>query len=161
MKVLMKVRAEILKGKRKMSLQMSLVLAAALLLVSANGVPAASGEETKKEIKEAAVAIKDYTVEQKDQAVKKGKELLEKLDGNMEGWEGRMKEKWDKLQDASKEKYEASKESLAKQRAELSVMLEKMQDNSGEAWDDVKGGFMDAYNTLNEKVKKAEEESAK
>ncbi len=145
----------------KKNMNLLVFVAAASMLVSANGVLAASGEETKKEVKEAAVAIKDYTVEQKDQAVKKGKELLEKLDSNMDGWEGRMKEKWDKLQRASKDNYEVSKESLAKQRAELSVMLEKMKDNSGEAFGDVKGGFMDAYNALNEKLKKVEEGSGK
>ena len=89
------------------------------------------------------------------------KELLEKLDDNMEGWEGRMKEKWDQLQKTSKDNYKISKKYLAEQRAELNVLLKKMQENSGAAWSDVKGGFIDAYNALNEKLKKAEQEEAK
>ena len=122
-----------------------------------NNVIASSHEAAKKEIKEAAAAIKDYTIEEKEEAVAKAQELMEKFDDNRHVWEGRMKEKFANLKDASKEKYEVSKKSLEKQRQELSVWKDKMQNSTSDAWDEVKSGFQGAYESLVEEWNNTEQ----
>ncbi|MGB3212502.1 MAG: hypothetical protein WBB19_17510 [Desulforhopalus sp.] len=117
----------------------------------------ASGENTKEEIQEAAAAIGDYTVEQKDAAVAKAKELMEKLDTKITVWEGQLEENWSDLKQSSRENYQQSLRELRKQRNDLSEWYGSMKYSSKEAWNEVKQGFSNAYDSLADAYSDTEE----
>ena len=118
---------------------------------------AASSNEVKKEVQEAASAIGDYSVEHKDKAVAEAKELMKKLDQSMDDAESSMKENWHSLEDSTKQNYELSKKEFHDQRKELAGWLDKMQNSSADAWEETKKGFADAHDSMSSSWKKATE----
>lgn len=132
--------------------------ALAALLTTGSVACAASGADIKKEAGETASAIKEYSIEQKDAAVAKANELMETLDDNAHVWEGRIKEKWASLKESSHDNFNATNEKIKQQRAELAEWAKKLQSSSGDAWDEAREGFDNAYETLKESLSKAADE---
>lgn len=115
-----------------------------------------SGQQAQPEEQSAMSEMKEYTIEQKDAAVAKAQEMMEDLDKKIESWEMKMDQKWDDLKETSRENYAKSKEELKNQRADMAAWLEKMQNSSGEAWEEVTQGFVDGYDAFVESWNKAE-----
>ncbi len=126
------------------------------LLIASVSQSSTTGDNAKKEVKEAAAAIGDYTSEQKDAAVDKAKELMDKLDTRMELWETKLEGKWQDLKQTSKENYTQSKQELKERRSKVSQWYENMKDSSADAWDNVKQGFSNSYNELSESFDETE-----
>ena len=110
----------------------------------------ATGEEAKKEVKEAAAAVGDYTSEQKDAAMARAKELMDDLDARMEVWDAKFESNWQDLKESSRENYTEAKQEMKQQRDKLSEWYDNMKDSSADAWDDVKEGFSNSYDELSE-----------
>ena len=141
----------------------SFILLLTLMAVFICFVPApvwSGASDVKEEVKQAGAAIGEYSAEQKDAAIDKAKEMMDELDDRMHVLEGRFKEKQGNLKQSSKESYQRSMQELKRQREELSAWYEKMKDNSGDSWQEIKQGFADAYDSLATSWNKATEEVA-
>lgn len=139
--------------------------ASAALIIASIGVftamPAFSADrpaekkEVGKEVKEAVEAIKEYSADQKDEAVKKGKAVLDNLDDHIEHLESRIKKDWDKMGDSARKTAKTSLEAIQKQRDEMAKWVGSMKQSSSGAWEDVKKGFVESYQSLSESFDKA------
>ena len=57
-------------------------------------------------------------------------------------------DEWKDLGNEARKKRQAALKTLRQQRAELSEWYGGMKHSSGDAWDEVKAGFVDAYEAL-------------
>lgn len=105
-------------------------------------------QEVKEEWREAMAAIKGYSAEQRDEALEKSKALIDSIDTRIEALEARAADGWDGLAADMRAKRRATLKTLHRQRTELAEWYGGMKHSSGEAWDDVKDGFVDAYDKL-------------
>ncbi len=117
--------------------------------------PSAEKKEVGQEVKEAVQAIKEYSADQKDEAVKKGKTVLDNLDGRIEQMESRIKREWDQMGDSARKTAKTSLEGIKKQREKVAEWVGSMKQSSSGAWEEVKKGFVESYQTLNESFDKA------
>lgn len=115
----------------------------------------AEKKEVGKEVKEAVEAIKEYSVDQKDEAVKKGKAVLDHLDDHIEQLELRIKKDWDTMGDSARKTAKTSLEAIEKQRDEMAKWVGSMKQSSSGAWEDVKKGFVESYQSLSDSFDKA------
>lgn len=134
----------------------SLCLFSAIFLIISL-MQAASQEDVKKELGEAAVAIGEYGADQKDKAIAEGKELMRKLDKSMDDTEASVKENWHSLGESAKHNYELSKKEFKEQRKELAGWLDKMHSSTADSWEETKKGFANAHDSLSSSWKKATE----
>ena len=114
--------------------------------------------KVQKEVNEALEAIHSYGVDQKDQAVLKAEASLEKIDTEIHKLEEEIDSKWDSMSASSKAKAKSSLDSLRIQRAKVADWFNKMKNSSSKAWEEVKAGFSQSYNSLEQSFRKAAEE---
>ena len=114
--------------------------------------------DVKREWAEALGAIKGYSSTQRDEAVKKAGSLLDSMDSQIETLEARAENEWKDLGKDARAKRQAAMKTLRRQRAELSEWYGGMKHGSGEAWDEVKAGFIDAYDALGKSFSDAAKE---
>jgi hypothetical protein len=114
--------------------------------------------EVQSETIEALKTIKTYTLEQKDQAVASVGAMLDDLDARMDDMQQRIEGKWDQMDQASRERINATLKKLRRQRNELSEWYGGMKHSSAKAWDHVKEGFAEGYESLVESFDSAEDE---
>ena len=106
-------------------------------------------------VAEAVCAIKNYSVNQKDEAVKDIKKLIDNLDARIESVENWMEKKQSQMSQTTREKAKATLKELRKQRNEVAEWYGGLKYSSAEAWEDVKQGFSNGYNTLTKSLSKA------
>jgi hypothetical protein len=112
-------------------------------------------KEVSQEVKEAFDAIKNYSAEQRDEAVKKVKVAMDRLDASIQGMEDRLEKKWGQMDQAARENARSAIQSLRKKRTELAEWYGAMKHSSANAWEDVKKGFLDSYDSLSKAFDKA------
>ncbi len=117
-----------------------------------------TGEDVKKETKEAVETVMNYSADQKDQALTNAQKMLDDFDAKMKGWEDKMKSKWGDTKSAAKDSYTNTQEGMMKKRQELSQWYDKMKDSSADAWGEMQQGFSDSYNELSDSFDKAQKE---
>jgi len=103
-----------------------------------------TGDEVMRETGEAVDTAVRFADQEKDKFVAASQEQLEAL-----------KAKWSSWQADAGEKTEQMKQQLNEQYAEASEKLGKLKDTSGEAWTEMKAGFLDAYKDLETATKDA------
>ena len=126
-------------------------------------------ETTATEVKEEAMetynALKSFTLEQRDEAMTAAKEKLTKLDSRIDELQASLDQNWQEMSEASRKKTRQTLNLLHKQRENVAEWLGGMRHSSSEAWEDVKKGFADSYDRLEEAFDDAkshfEKESAK
>ena len=99
--------------------------------------------------------LQQYTAEQRDQAVKEAEQALEKLDRRIDELETRVDNNWDNMTQAARKKARASLKALRKQRNELAEWYGSFKNSSAGAWEQMKKGFSDAYQSLSDSWEKA------
>jgi len=114
-----------------------------------------TAKEVKQEVAEAVCAIKNYSVNQKDEAVKDIKKLIDNSDARIESVENWMEKKQSQMSQTTREKAKATLKELRKQRNEVAEWYGGLKYSSAEAWEDVKQGFSNGYNTLTKSLSKA------
>jgi chromosome segregation ATPase len=142
------------------------LLPALFLVLTAPSLAAASSdevtrEEMNQEISEAIAAIKGYSVEQRDRALEEARAMMDKLDARIARLEDSLQNDWNELSQATREQTNDSLRALRKKRNALSEWYGGLAQSSGEAWEEVKDGFSQAYADLQESwadVKAAYEE---
>ncbi len=112
-------------------------------------------KKAQKEVAEAAQAIKNYSADQRDEAVKKVKSSLDALDASIDRLQASIDKKWDQMSQTSREKARATMKKLRKQRNQVAEWYGGMKHSSAGAWDQMKKGFSDAYESLHDSWKKA------
>jgi hypothetical protein len=118
----------------------------------------ATSKDVKQETMEAIEAIKTYSVDKKNKAVKEVKVVLEDLDIRIDRMQSRIEKKWDQMDQASRDKAKETMQALRKKRNELSEWYGGLKHSSADAWDHVKKGFVDGYESLVSAFDKAENE---
>ena len=112
-------------------------------------------KEVKEKVAEAAQAIEKYSVDQRDEAVKKAKVALDDLDARIDRMESRVNKKWDQIDQTTRNKAINTLTALRKQRNELAEWYGGLKHSSGNAWEDVKKGFLNSYRELRDAFDKA------
>ena len=136
------------------------VLAVGLCVVVAQPLPAVgqtSGQEVKQKTVEAAAALKDYAVDRKDDAVAYAKKLVDDLDAGIHELEAKLSA----AKGDAKEKGQRQLTDLKAKRDKAAQQLTELKNESGNAWEHVKHGFLDAYRDLRESYDKAADEFRK
>jgi hypothetical protein len=114
-----------------------------------------SKKEVGQEVRETIEAIKEYSADQKDEAVKKGKAVLDNLDGRIEQMESKIKKEWNQMGESARKTAKTSLETIRKQRNEVAKWVGSMKQSSSSAWEEVKKGFVESYETLSDSFDKA------
>ena len=117
-----------------------------------------SAQDVKKETKELITSLKKYSVAQKDKAAKKIDAALAKLDRRIDALESDIDRDWNKMSDTARQKTRASLRALRKERAKLAEWYGGMKNSSASAWEHMKQGFSDAYESINASWAKARNE---
>ena len=127
-------------------------------MASVSSAAQPSAEAVKEKVSEAAEAIKNYSVEQRNQALKKAQALLDDLDARIEPMESRLNDKWGQMDQTTRQKMVDTLTALRKQRNEAAEWYGGLKHSSGNAWEDVKKGFLNSYHDLQNTFDKARNE---
>lgn len=138
------------------------VLILALLSIGSGNVLASShkdGKTTANEVKEEALetyeALKNYTLEQREEAMSEAKERLNRLDTRINELQQTLDEGLQDMSSATRKKTRQTLNMLQRQRENVAEWYGGMQHSSSDAWEDVKKGFADSYDRLEEAFDKA------
>ncbi|MCE2594392.1 hypothetical protein K6Y31_06155 [Motilimonas cestriensis] len=115
-------------------------------------------EEVKKETQDLLQTIDSYTADKKDEAVQEAKNGLDRLDKRIDALEARVDKNWDKMSNVAREEARENLRALRKQRNQVAEWYGSMKTSSDDAWDHMKQGFSDAYETLEGAWEKSEKE---
>ncbi len=99
-----------------------------------------------------------YTADRKDEAIRESKTALENLDRRLGILEAKVDAGWDKMDAAAREKARESLKAIRQQRNQAAEWYGSMKSSSGDAWEHMKKGFIDAYKTLGKAWEKSEKE---
>jgi len=123
-----------------------------------SGNDTVTAQDVKKETQEFINTLQQYTADQRDQAVKEAKQALKKLDGRIDELESRVDNNWDMMTQAARQKARANLKALRQQRNELAEWYGSFKNSSAGAWGQMKKGFSDAYQAMNDSWEKAKSE---
>jgi len=130
------------------------ILAGVTALWLAQPVTAAeqtTAADVSKQTSETWNTIKAYSVDKKNDAVAYGKQLMKDTDARI----AQLEAKASKASGEAKAKYEKELKELKVTRANAAAKLDKMEKETGSAWNDSKQGFADAYRDLQNAYHKA------
>lgn len=116
-------------------------------------------QDVKQETQDLLRTLQGYTADQRNEAIRRTDRAVKKLDGRIEALETRIDNNWDQMDQASREKARAGMKALRRQRTELAEWYGGLKNSSVNAWEQMKKGFSDAYQTINDSWEKAERES--
>jgi gas vesicle protein len=128
------------------------------LLAAETSADSTTVQEVNQEATEVARSIKDYSAEQRDEAVKNAKTAMDDLDARIERLETQLDEKWDKMDQAARQQARSTLTELKKQRDEVAEWYGGLKHGSAKAWEDVKKGFVNSFQTLGDAFEKAKQE---
>ena len=120
-----------------------------------------TASEIKKNAAQTYKSLKDYSVQQRDKAVAEAKEELGKLDQHIAEMQRNLDEHWQDMSAAARKQTRESLALLRQKREEAAEWYGGLKHSSGEAWEEVKKGFSDSYDRLEQAVKKAAKEFEK
>ncbi|MCZ4279700.1 hypothetical protein O4H49_02845 [Kiloniella laminariae] len=107
-------------------------------------------EQVQQDAAELMESIKGYSAEQRDEALADAQEGLDSLDREIDALETRIDKNWDEMDQAAREQARESLRALRKQRTELAQWYGEWKNSSADAWDEVKKGFSEAYQSLSD-----------
>jgi len=107
--------------------------------------------DVSKQTGETWNTIKAYSQDKKKEAVAYGKQLMKDTDARI----AQLEAKASKASGEAKAMYEKEIKDLKVTRANAAAKLDKMEKDSGGAWNDAKQGFADAYRDLQNAYNKA------
>ena len=117
-----------------------------------------TAKDIKKETQDLLHTLQQYTVDQRDQAVKEADQALKKLDERIDKLESRVDNNWDKMTQAARQKARDNLQLLRQQRNELAEWYGGFKYSSKNAWQRMKQGFTDAYQTMSDSWQQAKRE---
>jgi hypothetical protein len=117
-----------------------------------------SAAEVRQKLTDAAETIKNYSADKRDEAAKKAKAALDALDARIDTLEGEIDKNWEKMDKLAREQARGTLSALRKQRLKVAEWYGGLKGSSAGAWEDMKKGFSDAYQSLQHAWEKAERE---
>ena len=125
---------------------------AVLMLVQpAAAAPQNTGAGVSTQTVETWNTLKAYSVDKKNEAVAYGRQLMKDTDARI----AQLEPKAAKASGEAKAQYEKEVKDLKLTQARAAAKLDKMEKDSGSAWNDAKQGFADAYRDLQNAYDKA------
>lgn len=114
-------------------------------------------EEIQHDTHELIESLGDYTAQQRDAVVTEVNKSLTQLDRYTERMQERIDANMQVMSIESQELARNAMEKLREQRAVVNVHLEQLANNTTDTWDEVKDGFVKAYEQMNEAWEEAEQ----
>lgn len=105
-------------------------------------------KELKAEISEAMTAVADYSEQESDQALTTAKEAMMRLDAAIERREQALRDNWADMSQAAREEASDRMTDLRQARNTLSERYGALKAGTGNAWDDLKAGFSEAWTSF-------------
>src|SRR5664279_5444277 len=124
---------------------------ALLLAQPAAAAPQNTGAGVLTQTVETWNTIKAYSVDKKNEAVVYGRQLMKDADARI----AQLEAKAAKASGEAKLRYEKEVKHLKLTQTRAAAKLDKMEKDSGSAWNDAKQGFADAYRDLQNAYDKA------
>ena len=149
------MKAKSLKKANQVFITVLFFAIAAVSFAAQPAVDKTTSKEVKEKVVEAAEAIKSYSIDQRDEALKKAKAALEDLDARIDPMQAQLNEKWGQMDQMARQKSMDTLTALRKQRNEAAEWYGGLKHSSGNAWEDVKRGFLKSYHDLQETFQKA------
>lgn len=131
---------------------------ASVAFAASDSADKTSFEQVQKKMGEAAAAIKNYSVEQRDEAGRQVEATLHELDTDIKDMQQRLYEQADHMDKASRQQARDALEVIRKQRNDLSEWYGRMQHSTGNAWMEIKSGFVKSFEELQKSYDEAKEE---
>ena len=103
---------------------------------------------TREDVDQAMETIQDYSVEQRDEALQQGRTMLDNIDARIEDAEENIRENWNEMDESARERARAALSDMRQRREDVAEWYGGLRYSSGDAWEDVRQGFTDAYSNL-------------
>ncbi len=107
-------------------------------------------EDVRAEISQAMEAIAAYSEQERDEALAAAREALDRLDAEIARREETLRENWADMSDAAQDAGRAQLHNLRQARNELGERFGALQESTGSAWDELKAGFANAWETFSD-----------
>lgn len=139
---------------RNRSLAIALALAVAMPSASnaadgdTDNESADAAKRLQTQTRDALNALADYSTQQTEKANATARELVDRLDQRIESLRADLDANWDQMSEATREEHQAAIDALASKRDELNKQFQALSERSGEAWRDLKSGFVGSYGAL-------------
>ena len=125
---------------------------ATMILMIAATIGFAQSSDVKKEINETLQAIAATTEEQRDQAKLKAEELVGRLDTEIRNLEAEIDKKSGELTWAAKLRLNSNLRQLKRRRNDLAKRYDALREDTKQAWEDIKSGFVEGVRAVTEKL---------
>lgn len=137
---------------------LAVMLCASLSLAAHHKEEKTTASDVKEEILETYDVLKSYTLDQRDEAMVAAQDRINELDAQIARMQEKIDNKWQDMSQATRERTRRTLDTLRQQREELSEWFGGLRYSSQEAWEEVKKGFADSYDRLEDAVVRAGEE---
>ena len=107
-----------------------------------------SFDDVVEETKEAVSTLRAYSVDQRDEAIQEAKATLDRLDQRLDSLESKIDREWSEMTGEARQSSRETIQALRKQRLQLSEWYGSMRTSSDAAWEELKTGFVGAYQEL-------------
>ena len=125
---------------------------ATMILMIAATIGFAQSNDVKKEINETLQAIASTTEEQRDQAKLKAEELVGRLDTEIRNLEAEIDKRSGEMTWAAKLRLNSNLRQLKRRRNDLAKHYDALREDTKQAWEDIKSGFVDGVRAVTEKL---------
>jgi ABC-type transporter MlaC component len=125
---------------------------ATMILMIAATIGFAQSSDVKKEINETLQAIASTTEEQRDQAKLKAEELVGRLDTEIRNLEAEIDKRSGEMTWAAKLRLNSNLRQLKRRRNDLAKHYDALREDTKQAWEDIKSGFVDGVRAVTEKL---------
>lgn len=105
-------------------------------------------DKVQMKISKAFDAIANYSVDQRDEAVESISETLDEVDREIDLLEARARNKWADMSEETREQTSDALVQVRKQRNALGEKFGALQEGADSAWNDLKIGIADAWDSL-------------
>ncbi|MTW21060.1 hypothetical protein [Allochromatium palmeri] len=109
-----------------------------------------SVEAIEQDTQDLLESLKAYGADQRQEAVEATKTALDAADKRIDTLQTRLDDNWDSMSEAAREKAQASMKALRERRTQVAEWYGSMKSSSESAWDEIKEGFAQAYQALDE-----------
>jgi len=137
---------------------MMLFLLPTFAMAGRSAEDAISAADVGRKIQEALQAVGEYSAQKRDIAAAKVKDAIEALDARIERLEEQLDAKWEAMDQTSRENIRRTMKTLQEQRRRLAEWYGGLKHGSAGAWEQVKKGLLDAFESLKRTFDQAEDE---
>lgn len=123
-----------------------------------SGSDGVTAKDVEKEVQELASTLEGYTSTQREEAIEAADKAVKKLDRRIEKLESRVDKNWDEMAEQARQEVRDDLKALRQQRNELAEKYGSFKTSSAEAWEHMKNGFSEAYQSVSEAWQKVEAE---